>query len=1160
LGDQVIHLQSDTKSEHPSAIATVRGGQDYACTLRHVEGLAWTGSCTCPVGFRCKHLFAAGLALQRQMDNGANPKPGSVAAPIPEIPPEEASLVAIFTTATGSPPDKKQMAWLRNLLRLLKSVQHDSYIDFQTLQNLVPAGIPYSGSNFYNNPFINRWTHPPASPLELWSHLALILPEKGIPLPRFTGPLTDLAAAGSAVTAHRREQEVAVWRKRFEALEQSLGVSPDAAGPPALRDIRLRLSAKKTVWEVSAPHPADAPGTFSSVSANELRDLISAAERSARELTPAALTLVTLLRNHFNRSGRLTVKLTDAGDRSFLAQLFAHPLCRDSIVTDRGEPYTFNPSRLIWDLRDHPIDPELALVSLVFADGTSAPRPLLHLGGNPHLYLHGSEVFAGLPPPGPDLEVPVSVPRAALALPEAGRFAVRAGIKLPGDTTGRFRRESLRPRLRPRIDLRHEGRPGPREEVLTLELAALTSDGTPCAIHDNGVWRREGPDLPTPPPDQAFLILDFGPTRAAVDQVHRLPMYRTAHYLDGPRDQIEIGTPQFPETFATWIAGFPANTLIELDPELAALVQPATRAHFALDLQPAEENGIDWFDVRVTLRAEDTTLSAEEIALLQAARGGFVRLAGRGWRRLTIEDSSPMREKLNRLGLDLVTAEASAREPLRFHALQLADEALREALPQKLWAQVCERSALLRASPPPALPPGLTGELRPYQYEGFQFLTFLAENGFGGVLADDMGLGKTLQTLAWLLWLAGRDGRGERPLRTLVVCPKSVVVNWQLETARFAPTLTTAVFSANLVTNTPARSASTKSGSLSLKLRSHLLVVNYTQLRLHAEIFARIKWDAVVLDEGQNIKNPASATAKAARALDASHRLVLTGTPIENRLLDLWSLCAFAQPGLLGGQTSFKRLYHDKTDPAGAHRRLAQRVRHFLLRRTKNQVARDLPPRIEEELVVELEGPQRTLYDAELKRTRAMLLGVKSSRDFDHQRFNILQSLLRLRQICCDPRLLGVNPAKLPGRKTRATRVPTSTEADDSESSTASSAKLEALIDALDPLVAEGHKVLIFSQFVTMLELIRDELTGRGIAHLLLTGQTENRQELVDKFQTDPAIPVFLLSLKAAGSGLNLTAASYVVLFDPWWNPAVEAQAIDRTHRIGQKIRSSPTG
>jgi SNF2 family DNA or RNA helicase len=482
-----------------------------------------------------------------------------------------------------------------------------------------------------------------------------------------------------------------------------------------------------------------------------------------------------------------------------------------------------------------------------------------------------------------------------------------------------------------------------------------------------------------------------------------------------------------------------------------------------------------------------------------------------------------------------------------------------------LAARLRDRSAALRALPPPALPAGLRASLRPYQLEGYHFLAHLASQGLGGVLADDMGLGKTLQTLAWLLWLADRAAAEGRPFRALVVAPKSVVPNWAVEAGRFAPTLTTA-------RSIPGND---------LPDTAQILVINYVQLRLRAPELSALSWDAVVLDEGQNIKNPGSATARAARDLKARHRLVLTGTPIENRLLDLWSLVAFAQPGLLGSQASFQRLYNDKEDPSGARSRLATRVRPFLLRRTKGQVARDLPARIEEEIGCELEGAQRALYEAELKRARQLLLKVGDNRQFDAQRFNILQSLLRLRQICCDPRLIGHNtvdpveqvvgkkrgrPSKKSAAATSSSSVAsavTSTSTDDAAAvidttdedapARPSSAKLDALLDTVEPLVAEGHRVLVFSQFVSMLELIRTELAVRGIGHLLLTGQTENRQALVDKFQAADGPPVFLLSLKAAGSGLNLTAASYVILYDPWWNPAVEAQAIDRTHRIGQK-------
>jgi SNF2 family DNA or RNA helicase len=304
------------------------------------------------------------------------------------------------------------------------------------------------------------------------------------------------------------------------------------------------------------------------------------------------------------------------------------------------------------------------------------------------------------------------------------------------------------------------------------------------------------------------------------------------------------------------------------------------------------------------------------------------------------------------------------------------------------------------------------------------------------------------------------------------------------------------------------------------------LVANYSQLRINAAWFRQQTWDAVVLDEGQFIKNPGSQVAMAARALVTQHRIVLTGTPIENRLTDLWSLFAFAQPGVLGTQSAFRRHYNEANPEALT--RLHRRVRHFLLRRTKAQAAPDLPPRTEDDLVVTLEGAQRRLYDAELKRARAQLLGIDTNQALSAVRFNVLSSLLRLRQICCHPALIDPAHRDLP------------------------SAKLDALLEQLEELRDEGHQVLVFSQFVEMLEIIRSRLVAAEIGHLMLTGQTENRGQLVEQFQTDRSKTVFLLSLKAAGFGLNLTAASYAILYDPWWNPAVEAQAIDRTHRIGQ--------
>ena len=536
----------------------------------------------------------------------------------------------------------------------------------------------------------------------------------------------------------------------------------------------------------------------------------------------------------------------------------------------------------------------------------------------------------------------------------------------------------------------------------------------------------------------------------------------------------------------------------------------------------------------MVLDVSDTTLTPEEIGLLLNAKGGYVRLKGKGWRRLQYDLSEEENERLSRLGLN---ARELSAEPQRLHALQLADEAARKFLPEEKVEQIQRRAGEIKARVAPDLPAGVTAELRPYQREGFHFLAYLATNRFGGILADDMGLGKTLQTLAWLLWLreqpvshthsaaggspapqtvGGKSGTGSALVPpSLVTCPKSVMDNWHAEAARFTPGLRVRLWSAGELDRF--------TGGLD---SADLHVINYSQLRLLGENLVPIRWLAVILDEGQYIKNPNSQTAQIARALRAERRLVLTGTPIENRLLDLWSLMAFAMPGVLSSRAHFSRLFDAKDDPF-ARRRLSARVRPFLLRRTKGQVAKDLPDRTEEDLFCEIEGEQKTLYRAELKRAQQLLLAIKTQKELAEQQFHFLVSLLRLRQICCDPRLLQAD-------------------------SRAESAKVEALLDQLEPLMDEGQKVLVFSQFVEMLNLLRPIIEKRNWPLFYLAGHTEDRGGLVQRFQSTEGAAIFLISLKAGGFGLNLTAASYVVLFDPWWNPAVENQAIDRTHRIGQ--------
>ena len=484
------------------------------------------------------------------------------------------------------------------------------------------------------------------------------------------------------------------------------------------------------------------------------------------------------------------------------------------------------------------------------------------------------------------------------------------------------------------------------------------------------------------------------------------------------------------------------------------------------------------------------------------------------WMRLEIKLDPDQRDAVTRLGLDPFDLSGDTH---RMHAMQLADPKAAEVFDPKAWKRIKDSAKEINIEVEPELPAELNAELRPYQVDGFNFLAYLATNRFGGILADDMGLGKTVQSLAYILWLRQlAKGQGKH-MPALVVCPKSVLDVWAMEAERFAPDLKVQVLRSRDQLDVKA-----------LETELDVLVLNYAQLRVGGDELNKVRWLVVILDEGQQIKNPDSKAAKSARELNAENRLVLTGTPIENRLMDMWSLMAFAMPGVLGSRAYFKKRFDKRKDP-NSQNRLAARLRPFLLRRTKGQVAKDLPPRTEEEVYANMDGIQMELYKAELKRIQKALLGLDSDEAVKKNSFAILQGLMRLRQICCHPGLIDPKYLK------------------------EESSKLTALFYLLDQLREEGHKVLVFSQFVSMLEIIRTQLEVDSRPFNYLTGQTKDRKGEIEKFQTSKDPSVFLLSLKAGGSGLNLTSASYVILYDPWWNPAVENQAIDRTHRIGQK-------
>lgn len=523
------------------------------------------------------------------------------------------------------------------------------------------------------------------------------------------------------------------------------------------------------------------------------------------------------------------------------------------------------------------------------------------------------------------------------------------------------------------------------------------------------------------------------------------------------------------------------------------------------DVELELTSGIDWFDLNVSANFGDVRVALPELLVAAEAKRSMLRLEDgsygivpSSWR----ESLAPVIElgKLDGGVLRFRAAQAPLIDALLQARPRKADEAFRE-----LRQRVTDAVAVPRHEPAT-----LRTELRPYQRAGLGWLHFLRDAGLGGCLADDMGLGKTVQTLALLEEL--RAGGNTRP--SLVVAPRSLLFNWMAEAKRFAPQLRV------------LEHHGTERGRNDFN-DCDLVLTTYATMRLDVARLAEVEFEMVILDEAQAIKNASSQVAKASRLLRGRHRLALSGTPIENHLGELWSLFEFLNPGLLGSARSFSRTFAAKTTPAERRDALARALRPLILRRTKEQVAPELPERTEQTLFCELEGKQRKQYDELRDHYRQALLGRIRKSGMDRSRMQILEALLRLRQAACHPALVGAS-------------------GDDS------SAKTELLMDELRDVLDSGHRALVFSQFTSFLKIVRDTLDDERIRYFYLDGATRNRQQLVEAFQRDDGPPLFLISLKAGGLGLNLTNADYVFLLDPWWNPAVEAQAIDRAHRIGR--------
>ncbi len=536
-------------------------------------------------------------------------------------------------------------------------------------------------------------------------------------------------------------------------------------------------------------------------------------------------------------------------------------------------------------------------------------------------------------------------------------------------------------------------------------------------------------------------------------------------------------------------------------------------------LTASDSDSSDWFDLGVTVDLDGEEVPFERLFVaLSRGEPDLVLDSGTYFpldrpeleqlRRL-IEEARQLQDRASPGGLRLSWYQAGLWEELAaLGVVESQSERWREAVGGLLAGQGAE---------PPAVPSGVRAELRGYQVEGFRWLSLLWDNGLGGVLADDMGLGKTLQVLATIL---RAKERGTLTAPVLVVAPTSVVGNWAAEAEKFAPGLRVAT-----VMQTEKKSGRPLAGDAR---GADVVVTSYALFRIDEQAYRGLEWSGLVLDEAQFVKNHRTKAYQCARRLAAPFKVAITGTPLENSLMDLWSMLSIVAPGMFPDPKKFAEDYQKPIEGGHAPERLAQlrrRIRPFIRRRTKEQVATDLPPKQEQVLHVQLNPRHRRVYDTHLQRERHKVLSLLD--DVDKNRFTILRSLTLLRQLSLDAGLVDESYAQI------------------------SSSKADVFIEHLEEVIGGGHRALVFSQFTGFLATVRRRLEAAGIEYAYLDGRTRNRTARVNEFKTGTA-PVFLISLKAGGFGLNLTEADYCFVLDPWWNPAAEAQAVDRTHRIGQ--------
>ncbi|MFJ6427934.1 DEAD/DEAH box helicase [Microbacterium maritypicum] len=706
-------------------------------------------------------------------------------------------------------------------------------------------------------------------------------------------------------------------------------------------------------------------------------------------------------------------------------------------------------------------------------------------------------------------EVPISAPVHAL-------LGAGAGVEVPAHDEAAFFRDAY-PLLGRRIEVRPVGRvelpvlPAPRP---VLELSFLRGDTVRYAFE----WEYRG-----------FGRVPFAPGGDAVRDAVAEEMLRDALQAVWMEQLGEDLTSEgsFHDVAA---AEFVTRMVPALEAEgVTVSVSGRRKSYHELTGEPqitvstVESSDPDWFDLGVLVKIDGRTIPFEPLFTALSKGRKKLLLVDGSYFSLNHRALDRLRELIDESG-DLDEWETGPRiSRYQTDLWEEFEDLADEAVPAVAWRAIADGLRRATSVPPVAVPSGITAELRPYQKEGLDWLAFLWSHRLGGILADDMGLGKTLQLLA--LIVHARESGEKRPF--LAIVPTSVLATWRSEAERFAPALRVML------------RGSTQGPPLDGSLREvDLVITTYAVARLDETEYAAVEWAGLILDEAQFVKNPATKLHRAVASFRADVTFAVTGTPMENSLSELWALLKLTAPGLFASARKFREHYIQpieqgkvpENEEGGAYRQrrleqLRRRIRPLLLRRTKELVAPDLPAKQEQILEVELSSSHRALYDVVLQRERQKVLGLLE--DLDRNRFIVFRSLTLMRMLSLAPGLIDPEDAKIGSRK------------------------LDVLLERVIELQAEGHRALVFSQFTSFLDLAAARLDAAGIPYAHLDGSTRHRQKVVESF-TSGEQPVFLISLKAGGFGLTLTEADYVFLLDPWWNPAAEAQAVDRTHRIGQ--------